>query len=375
MRRVLIFVMTFIMFLGMVPSASADQVTDLQNNIKNIEGQIKNIKEQKNEQQEVADELLNEASSLKDDVEIKEKELQDLSVDLENIIKHINNLQESIKSAEDDLIRREQDAAARLCAMYENSHKTIFDLFLESSSITEFFQIVQIYKYIAEKDNEVICELDVARRELDIKRSMLNGDYDSILEQINKTKQDLYDLKLTRAELLRQVSLVQEQIRLLSTQEDKLEQESRDLAYKIKNLQTTKKYVGGDFTWPLPSDHTVHSQFGMRLHPIYKYYRMHTGIDIGGPYGAAIVAANSGTVLYAKYDSGYGYHVVIDHGGGFSTLYAHASKLIVKSGDTVKKGQTIAYVGSTGLSTGPHLHFEVRINGDPVNPLNYYKKQ
>jgi murein DD-endopeptidase MepM/ murein hydrolase activator NlpD len=126
-------------------------------------------------------------------------------------------------------------------------------------------------------------------------------------------------------------------------------------------------------TWPVPSSYRITSSFGMRKHPILRKNKMHTGVDRGADKGASIVAANSGTVIMAHYDkNGYGNMVVIDHGGGITTLYAHASKLLVKVGDKVKSGQTIAKVGSTGLSTGNHLHFEVRVNGEPKDPMKGY---
>jgi murein DD-endopeptidase MepM/ murein hydrolase activator NlpD len=111
----------------------------------------------------------------------------------------------------------------------------------------------------------------------------------------------------------------------------------------------------------------------MRLHPILKVYKMHTGVDIGVPSGSKVVAANAGKVLKAVYDSAYGNYILIDHGGGKATLYAHLSRFKVKSGDTVTRGQLIALSGSTGYSTGPHLHFEIRINGKTVDPMTYFK--
>ena len=121
-----------------------------------------------------------------------------------------------------------------------------------------------------------------------------------------------------------------------------------------------------------PTAGGIGSPYGYRIHPITGKRKMHTGVDIGGAYGADIVAASSGTVIIAGYNAGgYGNYLVVDHGGGVTTLYAHASMLCVSKGQQVSRGQVIAKVGSTGMSTGPHLHFEVLINGAHTNPMNY----
>jgi murein DD-endopeptidase MepM/ murein hydrolase activator NlpD len=117
-----------------------------------------------------------------------------------------------------------------------------------------------------------------------------------------------------------------------------------------------------------PCDGPVTSGFGYRYHPILHRRKLHTGTDFGAPYGAPIRAAAGGTVLLAQYNHGYGNCVIIDHGSGVTTLYGHASELLVSEGETVTQGQVIARVGATGLATGPHLHFEVRHNGVPVSP-------
>ena len=125
--------------------------------------------------------------------------------------------------------------------------------------------------------------------------------------------------------------------------------------------------------WPTESTY-IASQFGTRLHPILNIYKTHTGVDIGGYQGQDIYASGSGTVIFSGYNGGYGYMVRIDHGEGIETIYGHASKLLVSVGEIVEKGQIIAKIGSTGLSTGPHLHFEVRIDNIPVNPLAFISK-
>jgi len=168
-----------------------------------------------------------------------------------------------------------------------------------------------------------------------------------------------------------QIKEINARLKKIEEEEDKLISQSNALVNQIKNLQKSGAYAGGSMTWPCPSSKTISSYYGNRLHPILKKYKMHTGIDISAKQGASIVAANKGTVIMAGWQSGYGYTVVVDHGGGITTLYAHCSKILVSVGQNVKAGETIAKVGSTGMSTGPHLHFEVRKNGATTNPLNY----
>jgi murein DD-endopeptidase MepM/ murein hydrolase activator NlpD len=154
----------------------------------------------------------------------------------------------------------------------------------------------------------------------------------------------------------------------LRRQEDELLAESAALSGVI----TSSSGGGGgsgSMVWPVNGP--VTSPFGWRIHPILGTRRFHTGIDIGAGYGTPIHAADGGTVIYATWMSGYGNVIIIDHGRGISSLYAHQSNLAVGSGARVARGQTIGYVGSTGFSTGPHLHFEVRVNGNPVDPMGY----
>ncbi len=153
---------------------------------------------------------------------------------------------------------------------------------------------------------------------------------------------------------------------------DRLTKEIQEAAAAAARAnKTSSTYKGGTMKWPLPGYYVVTSPFGNRLHPILKTYKLHTGVDLAGSgcNGKPVVAAADGTVIVAKYNVAYGNYIVIDHGGGITTLYAHSSKLEVKVGQTVKAGQEIMKVGTTGYSTGPHLHFEVRENGSYVDPI------
>ena len=131
--------------------------------------------------------------------------------------------------------------------------------------------------------------------------------------------------------------------------------------------------AAGSYAWPCPSCYTITSNYGYRYLELYGYTRLHAGTDIGAQYGAEVTAAAAGNVTIATYGSGYGNYVMIAHADGSVTLYGHMSSLAVSAGQTVSQGDVIGYVGSTGNSTGPHLHFEVRINGSPVDPMQYFK--
>jgi murein DD-endopeptidase MepM/ murein hydrolase activator NlpD len=160
---------------------------------------------------------------------------------------------------------------------------------------------------------------------------------------------------------------------VLKAKENALEAEEAEMLNVILRLQREIDYIGGQMTWPLPSWKYMPTSnvFGWRFHPIFFEWRMHNGVDLGGTQGYNIVSANEGVVSIASWGEGYGYYVVVDHGGGISTLYAHCSKLLVSAGQSVKKGQVIALIGATGWATGPHLHFEVIIGGKRVDPLLY----
>jgi murein DD-endopeptidase MepM/ murein hydrolase activator NlpD len=166
---------------------------------------------------------------------------------------------------------------------------------------------------------------------------------------------------------------------LLAEYDAQIEEIEGEIAALEKEQASIKKLIAqqakalgsapGSLARPVPG--AITSGFGPRIHPIYGYSLMHTGVDMSGGSGQAIVSASSGTVIFVGVKGGYGNTIMIDHGGGLVTLYAHQSKYAVSAGQSVKRGQTIGYVGSTGVSTGPHLHFEVRIGGNPVDPAKY----
>ena len=222
---------------------------------------------------------------------------------------------------------------------------------------TEFIDTI-----IKEKDQiaEIKASLD-SKKEI-LKQKEENEERTLITLNNTKLQRDNYLLGLTEQE-----KKTRETIKQYEAELDSVEAQIDFITSGI----TGSDYSGGLFAWPAPGYKTITSPYGTRLDPFLKVYRTHSGIDIGAPKGSYAIAANSGTVVEARELGAYGNAIIIDHGGGYATLYGHGSELLVSAGQKVQRGEAIMKVGSTGRSTGPHLHFEVRINGKTANPFDY----
>ena len=208
----------------------------------------------------------------------------------------------------------------------------------------------------------------------DEKKLVLEGQRASV--EVTKTKLESRKKQLNQATREKEIlmSRLEEDKISLEKQCDELNQFAKDIESKIVKLQVvTGPYSGGKMAWPIPGHNRITSPYGYRIHPILNVKKFHTGIDIPGPTGSQVIAASEGTVVHSGWYGGYGKAVMIDHGGGILTLYAHNSSINVSKGQTVNRGDTIAKVGSTGMSTGPHSHFEVRKNGAYQDPVPWVK--
>ena len=216
-----------------------------------------------------------------------------------------------------------------------------------------------------EKINNDKLDIEFKKRQKEIEKN-------DVIRKANAAKRDIEQMQTSRAKKDDEIRNIQSRLKKLEREENELIKKSNELANQIKGLQSNfGRYSSGKMIWPLPSSRKITSPFGTRIHPISKKKKTHHGIDIAGNTGSPIVAAKEGRVIMSGWQTGYGNVVVVDHGGGITSLYAHCSALIARVGQNVKQGEVIAKVGSTGYSTGPHLHFEVRKNGNVVNPLNY----
>lgn len=359
-------------FSAMLP-VMADELTNAKNKKTQADNRIADLKKQ--QQTTIAEKarLEKEKEELTKQQNEEANAIEELEMQIAEAKEHLRQTELALAQATSEYNRMNELVRTRLQVMYKNSETTLLDTLLSSGSVVEFYERLHYMQVISENDNKLMQQLEEARQDMELKRQLQEQAKALLEEKLEEREERLEQIRASRSEVEGEISRSKKALAELEKEIDKWIEESNKLASQIKTLSTAKKYVGGSMTWPCPSSQRVTSTFGNRKHPILRKVKMHTGVDIAADKGASIVAANSGTVIMSQYDNtGYGNMVVIDHGGGITTLYAHCSKLLVKVGDKVKAGQTIAKVGSTGLSTGNHLHFEVRVNGEPKDPMKGY---
>ena len=300
-------------------------------------------------------------SELRKQISEKQSELDEGKKQEESLSQKLNELEEAIAQNEDKLIVLEEDLRAaeekvetqttnlnsRLRNMYKNGSVGFLDVLLNSGSFSEFLTNLDMVELIYSSDKDVLDDLQAAYDEVEEKKT----EVETLQAELNESKE------VVEAEKAEIAASNEETEKML----DELQADADRMTQTIINngsSSSNSSYLGGQMAWPVPSSSYISSPFGYRIHPIYGYSKLHTGMDIGASSGSAIVAANAGTVISSGWNGGYGKCIVVDHGGGVTTLYAHCSALYVSVGQSVTRGQQIAAVGSTGNSTGPHCHFE-----------------
>ena len=348
----------------------------------------------KGEQATVAQQL----EAIEKDIKAKEAELAQIEKKLEETLASLEDTRVELKKAEDEAHQFKELMAGRLCAMYMTESTSYLELLFSAKSLNDFLDRLEMVKLMITYDNQVLDKMVELQNAIKEKEAELAAQEETIRQtkaQIIEQKKKIEDRKQERLKLMAQLKEQEQQYledleileqaskeiektiqRLLREQELKRQQEDQNRGSNDKqdsNQSGGSQNTGSTLTWPVPGYYTITSRYGNRWHPVHEENRFHTGIDISGSgiNGKNVVAAADGVVILSQYCDGYGKTVVIDHGGGLQTLYAHGSQLLVSAGQKVTRGQAVMKVGSTGVSTGPHLHFEVWINGSHTNPLPY----
>ena len=297
------------------------------------------------------------------------REAEAASDRMEEIVAELNRLQAEIKEIEakrdklQPLIDENQEVLA----------ENYLDVLLGAKDFSDFSSRMFLLQKIISRDLAMMdtimketAEIEARQKELDAQMA----DIEKMRSDLDEKQQKAEASKEERAQLLYRA---EEESRQADEDYDRLLAISENIASMLRSLERSSSMPTGGgtgkFIWPVTGEIT--SYYGWRTHPVFGTTRYHSGMDIACDYGTPIVAADSGTVIYSGWMGGYGYAVMIDHGGGLVSLYGHNQELAVSEGQYVNKGQVISYAGSTGWSTGPHCHFEVRIHGEVTEPLDY----
>ena len=352
----------------------AENITGLQEQSNEI---AQELNEANNRLQAVQDELsvnMKQLQDLDNQVAQSQEELNKINIQVEELILQISDNEAKLKKTQEEYDSIQGLLDARLIQMYEAPQLNFLQVLFESRSVTEFLSTYYAMKELAEYDAELLEKVKKQKQEIEITKKILAEKKEQVVR--SKQSQQKKTQVLDNAKTMREyyVSKLTEEEKILQAEIDNYNYQVSAIEAEIKLLalnSITDDYVGGPMIWPIPGYTTITSRYGMRVHPVTGAYKLHTGVDVGAPMGASFVAAANGIVTKATFNYAYGNMVIIDHGGGVQTLYAHGSEIIAKVGQIVKAGDEVLKVGSTGYSTGPHAHFEIRVNGQTLDPLHY----
>lgn len=363
---------------GMLP-VYGDELDNLRKQQQQSAREIQAYKNLISSQNQQLRSLSSQLQDLENNISAMEKDLEDLQVQLKDAQRKVAEAEQDLREAEAALLERSEIFANRLVEIYKNGDVNFLEVLMSSTSITDFLVRFELLSKIADQDMELLNAIEEQKQQIEEDKLQLEKQRDKIAaikSQTEQKQQKLEGQKQEKEKLQSRISTEKEAAEKALAEE---EQASREIASKIREIQArlnksgSSKYTGGKFTWPTPGYERITSDYGYRIHPILKSKKLHTGIDIGAPQGAKVVAGEKGTVSFVGYFGAYGNTVLIEHGGNVTSLYGHLSAFSVKEGEQVGRGATIGKVGSTGLSTGPHLHFEVRVNGEHVSPWGYLR--
>ena len=335
----------------------ATPLSELQDQIEEKQDELKEGKKKEKDLSNKVNELEETIYELNDQIEVSEEQLKDLKKDL--------------KEAQEKVDKQNEELGVRLRTMYKNGSVGFLDVLMNSSSFSEFLTNIDLVEKIYASDKDVLEDLQDAHDQIEKKKNKV----EKLSKELKSSKQAAEDNMATvEAEKKKIAADNEKNAAMLDDLENEAAAEAARLAASAQSGGTsssaTSTYGGGVFAWPTPSSQKVSSGYGWRICPFHGR-EFHGAIDVAADGGAAIVAAADGKVISAGWNGGFGNSIKVDHGGGLVTMYNHCSGFAVSVGQTVTKGQTIAYVGTTGSSTGNHLDFRVFKDGVTQNPFSY----
>lgn len=354
---------------------SSSSLDELQQQQQTLDQQRDDIRQERDRIQTQEQSAQNQLGSLQTNIQSTSAQISENEKKLKAANDQLKALEKELSQAEASYQDKQFSTVARLRYLQRQKAGKGWALLLQSQNLNEFLDRRHQLRLVYESDRAILADLRQDADALEQRRRGVESQKNQIAlltQQLQAQKAEYQAQAQTQQALIQRL---QKDNRALEAAEEQLAKDSASITALIQQrlIEQGRSSVApsGKGLIGIPSSGIVTSSFGYRVHPILGYSRFHAGLDFGADYGSPIWAADAGVVLFAGWYGGYGQTVIIDHGGGMTTLYGHASELYVSEGQTVQRGQAIAAVGSTGLSTGPHLHFEVRLGGEPTDPLAY----
>lgn len=385
LRAAAAFLALVILALALMPAGPALAVS--QSEIDALEEQRDELKAQREEMQAGIDELKNQQAGVLEQKRALDEQNEVYRQELELIEEQVSLYTRLVDEKAAELEKATADEAEQLAiykqhvrAMEENGEYTYLSIIFGSKSLSQLMSNLDMIGEIMDADKRIYDQYTAAREDAEEIKAEYETTLSALADKQAEYEAEKADLEAKIAEANDMIAQLEEEINSnydlyleVLAQEEALESDIQSMIAEMERQEAANSITStGTYIWPLPG-YSPGSAYGWRMHPIYHEMRFHAGEDIGAPSGTPILAADSGmATVIADNGNGYGNYIMINHGGGRVTLYAHMSAFAISNGATVSQGQIIGYVGSTGNSTGPHLHFEVRVNGATTDPKSYF---
>lgn len=385
LQFITLIITVIVIFITSAISSFAVNLEEIENQInknesqkESIDNQLSSLKEQIEAQKKQDSAITAEMAAVLKEKQQEKDKLKQMLEDLDYIYEQIEEYYENIEETEKRYNEALKAFYSRAKIMYQYSQYNSLRLFVESKDYFDYVNREKIFSKMMNNDRAALQELMIMKKDLENKKAVqeqfkldaekLISEKQAVIKAIENNESNIYE----------KLEISKNAIDTLEAQEQAMIEESKNIEKKIQELEKMYEeysYSSSGLMWPSRDSTRIASYYGWReVHPVYGYGRMHYGIDIDAAYGTDILSSADGVVTLVLFDDvGYGWYIIVYHGDGISTLYAHCSKVLVKEGQNVKQGQVLGLVGTTGASTGPHIHYEVRVNGKPQNPLDYVK--
>ena len=372
-RRVLALILILCLTIAGTTYADNDELKKRERELEELQQKIKDIEASLDQNKNLQSEVNVKISNLQNSIRGLETEVEALNVQIADTENNIVIKTQELEAAELKIDEKNELLNDRLRVMYKTGSIGYLEVLFGAEDFNDLLSRIDMIQMIVVHDQNLIEFLKEQRDIIEEKKAELEIIREDLKELAASKLAKQEELSVALNNMVSYKTELRKDEAAMSEMEDELLKDADQITELIKNIKLAATYVGGEMAWPIPGQYSISSYFGLRIHPISKEEKMHTGIDIEVPRKTPVNSAQKGTIVFANWFSGYGKAIIIDHGGGYTTLYAHLDVIGVSVGQEVAKGGYIGQSGNTGYSTGPHLHFEVRMNGEYVDPLTYVK--